>query len=1025
MATITNYISLVDGVSPVMQKIADVSGRAFDRLEGAAKAVNKVGDIAETATGRVKRLEETLEKPLRVKVQGPDMNFENAPIQQVIRRSITPVEPITGHVEQQVRRRATPIEEINPEIQQRIIRTVSPFTSVNPTVTQRIQRSVEPVANQLKPITRRVENEIVPGKIPSFKAQEVKVIPKIEPLPKPEPVEQEVKRTIIEPIDASSTFRQTAETPMRLVKAAEPAKQVSEQMRQIEPKTKPIGRALQVDKPTLPTSMPQATITPKLIPKLNLPKSIKPITGEIQLKGISTATKGLQQLSVTGSSVGRQLGELGTAGIRAGGLLGTMTTKVRGLRTALSGTVIGRAATQIQNRYGRMSTSVSTGLQRLSNGADKLASKMDRLGQSLRRSGHDADEAGGKFGSLGKIFAGNLMASLAMDALSKAKEAVAGIVATGEAYAGVQARLNLVAGSQANAAYLNEQIFQSAQRARGGYLEMAGAVAQIAMSAKDAFPDPREAVTFMEGIQKLFVIGGTSKENQKFAMLQLTQGLASGQLQGDEFRSIAENAPIIENMIAKTMGVSRGELKGLASEGKVTAAIIKQAILENMTEIDKQFMQMPMRWGDLTSIAANAVIHEFEPVFNRLSELANSPGVKKIFLGIVELAQATAPYFYSFIDIVEWTINTIVDVFGAGISFLQNNMWLVNLALIIAGAALLYFAINAGIAAARSMTAATATGIHTAAEWVATGAKIASTLAQEGLNAAIAACPLSWMIGLIVALIVVFYGAVAAVNYFAGTSISATGIIFGAFGWLFGMIYNLIALIWNNFAAFANFLANVFKDPLHAIWNLFADIWNGVVDYVREAVNSIIELINKIPGIDKVLGGKVELVGPDSFRIERKEIEGGEVTVVPKMNMVNVGNMTRSSYDTGTKVEKSVLGMLNPTMLKKPTPEEYDPTKNGEKTQTARDNLKANKDTAKNTKQMADKIEMTADEIKELRDSAVNQAVSNWQQKNVTIHMNNNNTFTNEADIDGFTSDLLRGLRSAATEKEEGPGGGI
>ena len=97
---------------------------------------------------------------------------------------------------------------------------------------------------------------------------------------------------------------------------------------------------------------------------------------------------------------------------------------------------------------------------------------------------------------------------------------------------------------------------------------MADAVIQVSQSAHDAFPDPRKAVEFMEGIQRYSLLAVHQKEAQKNAMLQLTQGLASGQLQGDEFRSIAENAPMIENIIAKSMGVSRGELKELASEGQ-------------------------------------------------------------------------------------------------------------------------------------------------------------------------------------------------------------------------------------------------------------------------------------------------------------------------------------------------------------------------------------------------------------------------------------------------------------------------
>lgn len=123
-------------------------------------------------------------------------------------------------------------------------------------------------------------------------------------------------------------------------------------------------------------------------------------------------------------------------------------------------------------------------------------------------------------------------------------------------------------------------------------------MASLSVNARDAFPDPRKTVQFMEGMQKLFVIGGASKENQQFAMLQLQQSLASGRLQGDEFRSITENAPILQDMIAKTMKVSRGELKQLSAQGEITADIIKRAIFENMDEINDKFESMPKRWSD-------------------------------------------------------------------------------------------------------------------------------------------------------------------------------------------------------------------------------------------------------------------------------------------------------------------------------------------------------------------------------------------------------------------------------------------
>ena len=251
-----------------------------------------------------------------------------------------------------------------------------------------------------------------------------------------------------------------------------------------------------------------------------------------------------------------------------------------------------------------------------------------------------------------------------MNGVGMVRGAIDSITDTAAEWASVQARLKLVAGSQENAIYLNKQIFESAQRARGGYMDMADAVIQVSQSAHDAFPDPRQAVEFMEGIQKVFAIGGASKMAQRNAMLQLTQGLASGQLQGDEFRSIAENAPMIENIIAKSMGVSRGELKKLASEGKVTADVIKNAIMNNMPEIEKQFESLPKTWGDHMQSIKNKAVQAFEPVFQRISDLANNEGIRELVDNVTGAIQTVAPVFYWLVGVIGETINTSIWAFN-------------------------------------------------------------------------------------------------------------------------------------------------------------------------------------------------------------------------------------------------------------------------------------------------------------------------------------------------------------------------
>nr|DAT31247.1 MAG TPA: Tail tape measure [Caudoviricetes sp.] len=293
-----------------------------------------------------------------------------------------------------------------------------------------------------------------------------------------------------------------------------------------------------------------------------------------------------------------------------------------------------------------LKTDIPEAMDKAAQATRRVSDRMTQLRNRMRGVGTSATSLGERMNGAFQMMVGSLAASAVTTALSTIQNGISSLMGTAEEYAGIQARMNLVTGSQQNAIILNERIYQSAQKARGGYLDMANAVSQLAMSAHDAFPDPREAVDFMEGVQKLFVIGGSSKEAQKNAMLQLTQGMASGQLQGDEFRSIAENAPLIENIIAKTMGVSRGELKQLAAEGKVTAEVIKKAIGENMEEINAQFETMPKRWGDHFTMIQNRALKAFTPVFEGISQLANSDAVRQAVEGIAEALEALAPVFW-------------------------------------------------------------------------------------------------------------------------------------------------------------------------------------------------------------------------------------------------------------------------------------------------------------------------------------------------------------------------------------------
>ena len=149
-----------------------------------------------------------------------------------------------------------------------------------------------------------------------------------------------------------------------------------------------------------------------------------------------------------------------------------------------------------------------------------------------------------------------------------------------------------------NLPQLQDMIFQSAQRSRGDFLDQSQTVSKLGILAPNAFKDSKEIVNFSELMSKSFKIGGASQQEQSAGMYQLTQAMASGRLQGDEFRSIMENAPMLAQAISKYMGVSVGTLREMSSEGKITADVIKNAMFYAAADINEKFDAIPKTFGD-------------------------------------------------------------------------------------------------------------------------------------------------------------------------------------------------------------------------------------------------------------------------------------------------------------------------------------------------------------------------------------------------------------------------------------------
>lgn len=709
-------------------------------------------------------------------------------------------------------------------------------------------------------------------------------------------------------------------------------------------------------------------------------------------------------------------------------------------------------ASQSFNRIGQSIDSVKNRLESISNATRNMRSGVSSLGSILTS-------------TIGKFTVAGLATNAITAIAAKTAELAGELRKTAEEYAGVQARLKLVTGSQEKAIQLNEAIYQTALRTHGAYDGLADAVAKIAMTAKEAFPDPKEVVPFMEGIQKLFAIGGTGKQQQKDAMLQLTQALGSGKLQGDEFRSIAEAAPLIEQMVSRYMGITQGKLKELSSKGEITAEVLKNAIIKNMDEINRQFDQMPTTWSDNLQDMKNEVYHTMGGVFDAFNDLATIKVPQPFSDAARVLLESIAGILKDIIQHIKWfaesdygqaIMNTVAGIMGAFIllgvmvggaidaisqvisdlqpvidGVMNNIIFLAGLAsesmgflapvIMGVGIALAGLAIYYGIAAAGAIAHAVATGIETVQI-------LGLILAQEGLNAALAACPLTWIVMAVVAVVVVFYLAIGAVNKFVGTSISATGIIFGVFMWLFTNIMNGVKWTANRFIDFANFLMSVFISPLDAIYNLFADIWNGVVELVGMAVNNIIDMINAIPGMDKVTGG-INNISVSGVQLSRRQIAG--FTPIAHFEYGNAAFNAAQAYGQGQVIDDSGLSKMSDIFKSITGDKKTDigTIDSSSKTTNSTDtgaggkapaDSKAGRETANNTGRMADALDMLEDEVKDLREFANQEMVNYYTSKEYKVTVGDiNNSINRPADIDGVITQVTQYIREGMSSGAE------
>ncbi|QEH69913.1 tape measure protein [Cellulosilyticum sp. WCF-2] len=635
--------------------------------------------------------------------------------------------------------------------------------------------------------------------------------------------------------------------------------------------------------------------------------------------------------------------------------------------------------------------SVEVGINEIEQGIREASGQQQQFNNTVRGGGSAIDSMTGKIKSMVGAYVG--IRSLG-----------AGMQAT-DTYISNGARLDLINDGLQTQAELQDKIYQAAQRSRGEYNAMVNTVAKLGLLAGDAFKSNNELVAFTELMNKSFKISGASTQESTNAMYQLTQAMASGRLQGDEYRSIIENAPMLANAIADYCGVSRGELKELASDGAISADIIKAAVFSTADDIEGKFATLPMTFSDVWTSIKNTAVQQFSGLMQKVNGFLNSNtgrnmvngissaiGTLAIVLGVVlEMVMGVSTFFsdnWSTIEPIIWGIVGAFVVYNSVLAIYNTQK-----------------SITAGLEAYHAAKAALAEGA-TLAQAAAT---TTATGAQVGFNAALLACPITWIIAAIILVIVCIYAVVGAINSMAGTSISATGIIIGAFGVasaaivniLLGVVNFIIGIgieLYNLIATFANFFATIFNNPAAAIIDLFA----GVFDFICGIVESAAGMIDTILGTDMsgAIAGfrqKISTAVDDIVGDSRVEVLQKVKQEDFKLEGLDYKEYWNAGYQTGEFVDDklgSVFKMPNMNDLNNNMPDYSSMGQNI-------DNI------AGDTGKMSDSLDTSEEDLKYLRDIAEREAINRFTTAEIKVDMGGvSNTINNMQDLDGIADYL-------------------
>lgn len=581
---------------------------------------------------------------------------------------------------------------------------------------------------------------------------------------------------------------------------------------------------------------------------------------------------------------------------------------------------------------------------------------------------------------------------------------------------------NEINGTATETDTIVKQIYASAQNARGSFGDMAAVVAKFGNNARDAFASQDEVIAFANLIQKQMTIAGASTQEASNAMLQLSQALGSGVLRGDELNSIFEQAPNLIQSIADYLDVPIGKIREMAQDGQLTADTVKAAIFSSAEDINAKFEAMPMTWGQVWTSFQNSALMAFQPVLDKVNELANNDQFQGFVENAIGLLAQLAVYVLDF-------FNTLASI-GA---FISDN-WSI-IAPIVYGviAALIAYAAISGIVAAVNGVMALSASVHAAAEAMQAGATFTATAAQYGLNAALMACPLTWIILLIIAVIAAIFAVCNAIAKMTGVANSGFGVITGGINVVIQFFKNLGLSVANIALGIGNAIAALASNMMTAFHNAICNVQSWFYNLLSTAltvIEGICAALNKLPFVEFDYSGISSAA--DDYASKAAEAAGNKEDYKSIGDAFNEGMSTFDTFQDGWAadafnagaswgdgVADKVSGMFSMDNIDLTGGVDTSMLSNdfaNNAAQTAANTA----DTADSAGRIADSVDISKENLKYLRDIAETEAINRFTTAEIEVIMNNNNTVSSDMDIDGMVDHLSAGVLEAMEQAAEG-----